>query len=254
MLLGAWLLVRAVRLRRDRPGFLPCALTAAFFLLVEALIGAGTVLTGLTGDNVSVARGLLVAFHLLNSLLLVGALTLTTVYAYPDQTWPPAWTGQYGLKILMGVGLLGMMALMFSGGIAAMGNTMFPPESLQQGLVEDFSPQAHPLIRLRILHPFLALGVGAYLWVSYAVSGWIKPVAQVKRYRTLLLIVYGLQLLVGVGNLALLGPIVLQLLHLALAVGSFALWTVVTWLTLSIPQSNVATFRVPWHAKETQPT
>ena len=51
------------------------------FLLVEALIGAGTVLAGLTGDNVSTARGLLVAFHLLNSLGLMGVLALATLYA-----------------------------------------------------------------------------------------------------------------------------------------------------------------------------
>ena len=127
LLFGIWLLVKAVRLRHELPGFLPFAIISAIFLLFEALIGAGAVLTGLTGDNASVARGLLVAFHLLNSMLLVGALALATVHAYPGRTWPPVWTGQTGLKILISVSLLGMMILMFSGGIAAMGNTMFPP-------------------------------------------------------------------------------------------------------------------------------
>ena len=107
LLMGIWLLVKAIRLRHDLPGFLPFAIISAIFLLFEALIGAGTVLTGLTGDNVSVVRGLLVAFHLLNSMLLVGALALTTVHAYPGQTWPPDWTGQTGLKMLIGVCLLG---------------------------------------------------------------------------------------------------------------------------------------------------
>ena len=202
----------------------------------------------------SVARGLWVAFHLLNSVLLVGALALTTVHAYPGYTWPPVWTGQSGLKILLSVGLLGMMVLMFSGGIAAMGNTMFPPESLQEGLSEDFNRHAHPLIRLRILHPFLALGVGGYLWVSHAVAGWLKPIPQVRRFRDLLLGVYGAQLLVGAANLAMLGPLPLQLLHLALAVGAFALWAVVAWLTLSSPQTGSVILSAPWQAKEAQPT
>ncbi len=250
LLMGVWLLARAIRLRHDLPGFMPCAVAAMSFLTIEALIGAGTVLTGLTGDNVSVARGLLVAFHLLNSLLLMGALALTTVYAYPGHPWPPVWAGQTGLKILMGVGLLGMMVLMFSGGIAAMGNTMFPPESLQAGLAEDFSASSHPLIRLRILHPFLAIGVGVYLWLSHAAVGWLKPVAQVKRYRDWLLWIYGLQLLVGAANLALLGPIALQLLHLVLAIGAFVLWTVVAWLTLSMPRTRTVVFPMPWQAKE----
>lgn len=254
LLMGIWLLLKAVRLRHDLPGFLPFAVISAIFLLFEALIGAVTVLTGLTGDNVSVARGLLVAFHLLNSMLLVGALALTTAHAYPGRTWPPVWTDQTGLKILISVGLLAMMILMFSGGIAAMGNTMFPPESLQEGLSEDFSSAAHPLIRLRILHPFLGIGVGVYLWLSFVATGWLKPAPQIRRFRNLLLAVYGLQLLVGTVNLAMLGPIPLQLLHLALAVAAFALWSVVGWLTLSAPRTGRVVPSVPWQTKEIQPS
>ena len=144
LLMGIWLLVKAIRLRHVLPGFLPFAIISAIFLLFEALIGAGTVLTGLTGDNVSVARGLLVAFHLLNSMLLVGALALTTIHAYPGRTWPPVWAGQTGLKTLIGISLLGMMIVMFSGGIAAMGNTMFPPESLQEGTDRRLQPSGPP--------------------------------------------------------------------------------------------------------------
>ena len=254
LLFGIWLLVKAVRLRHELPGFLPFAIISAIFLLFEALIGAGTVLTGLTGENVSVARGLLVAFHLLNSMLLVAALALATVHAYPGRTWPPVWTGQTGLKILIGVSLLGMMILMFSGGIAAMGNTMFPPESLQEGLTDDFSRQAHPLIRLRILHPFLAIGVGVFLWISHALTGWLKPTPQARRFRNLLLVVYAVQLLVGTVNLAMLGPIPLQLLHLALAVAAFGLWSVVGWLTLSSSPTGSFIPSVPWQAKEIQPS
>ena len=239
LLIGVWLLIRAFRTRHTLPGFLPWALASCCFLAVEALIGAGTVLTGLTGDNVSVARGLLVAFHLLNSLLLIGALALTTVHAYPSDPKSMDWSGPRGLNLLMILGLLGMMVVMFSGGIAAMGNTMFPPESLQSGLAADFDASAHPLIRIRILHPFLAVGVGAYLWLSYALSGRIKPLAQVKNFRTILAGVYGLQLFVGTANLAMLGPMILQLLHLAIAIVAFALWSVVTWLTLSTPQSGM---------------
>ncbi|MCY4079349.1 MAG: COX15/CtaA family protein [Caldilineaceae bacterium] len=253
LIMGVWLLVKAVRLRHDLPGFLPFAIASAAFLLIEALIGAVTVLTGLTGDNVSVARGLLVAFHLLNSLFLVGALALTTVYAYPGRTWPPAWTGQTGLKILFAVGMLGMMLLMFSGGISAMGNTMFPSESLQEGLREDFSAASHPLIRLRILHPFLGIGVGVYLWVSYALTGWFKRAPQVRPFRKMLLLVYVVQLLVGTVNLAMLGPIPLQILHLALAVAAFALWSVVGWLTLSAPRAGSFAPSMPWQTKEVQP-
>ena len=54
------------------------------FLILEALLGAATVLLGLTGDNATVGRGLLVATHLVNSVLLIGALTATLIYARPN--------------------------------------------------------------------------------------------------------------------------------------------------------------------------
>ena len=222
----------AMRLRHSRRGFFCMARLAFLFLLVEALIGAITVLSGLTGDNVSVARGLLVAFHLLNSLLLTGVLALTTLHAYPGQVWPPAWQGKGGLLWLTGLGLLGMLLLMFTGGIAAMGNTMFPPESLESSLAEDFGAQSHPLIRLRILHPLLGIGVGAWLWLSLAWAAARHPVAQARPFRNLLAGVYALQLLVGTANLALLGPV---LLHLGLALLAFVLWSLVSWLTLNAP-------------------
>ena len=145
---------------------------------------------------------------------------------------PPAWQGKGGLLWLTGLGLLGMLLLMFTGGIAAMGNTMFPPESLESSLAEDFGAQSHPLIRLRILHPLLGIGVGAWLWLSLAWAAARHPVAQARPFRNLLAGVYALQLLVGTANLALLGPV---LLHLGLALLAFVLWSLVSWLTLNAP-------------------
>jgi len=235
--MGVWLLSTALRNRTALPLLLRFAVASMSFLVIEALIGAGTVLTGLTGDNVSVGRGLLVAFHLVNSLLLMGALALATLCAYPERS-EPAPAGSAGLGLAMLLGLVGMLVLMFSGGIAAMGNTMFPPETLQAGLAEDFSRTAHPLVRLRLLHPVLAVAVGGYLWFVYGVSGWIEPDLRCRKYRRGLFGVYCLQLVVGTANLALLGPVVLQLLHLALAILSFALWSIVTWLTWTVARDQ----------------
>ena len=63
--------------------------------------------------------------------------------------------------------------------------------------------------------------------MSHALTGWLKPTPQARRFRNWLLAVYAVQLLVGTVNLAMLGPIPLQLLHLALAVAAFGLWSVV---------------------------
>ncbi len=226
LVLGVWLLWHAWQRRREHGGFFVFASASFAFLLVEALLGAVTVLFGLTGENASMQRGVLVAVHLVNSLLLVGALTGTVVFA---RRRPPAWPLRLGrqgaLATVLGLGLAGMLVLIFSGGIAAMGNTIFPSESLRQGIAADFDPNSHLLIRLRILHPLIAITVGTYLFVGLGLSWWLKPTSEARRSARALFAVYVLQLIIGTANLAFLAPIVLQLLHLAVAVLSFALLT-----------------------------
>jgi cytochrome c oxidase assembly protein subunit 15 len=232
LLLGLWLLVRAWRFQRENPPLFTWAACAFFFLVVEALLGAATVLLGLTGDNATVGRGLMVATHLVNSLLLVGTLCAALVYALPNAPGPVRIRSQPLVTTVLAVGLVGMLVLMFSGGIAAMGNTIFPSESLAAGIAADFDPTSHLLIRLRILHPLIAISVGLYLFLSLGLSWWLKPVARAKRTAQTLLGVYAVQLLVGTLNLALLAPVTLQVLHLGLAVAAFALLSVFAVYTL----------------------
>jgi len=224
--LGVWLLVRAIRTRKESAGFSTFAYAAFYFLIMEALLGAVTVVFGLTGDNQSLARGVLVAVHLVNSLLLIGTLTGMVVFSRPR---PPAWPLRLGrqgaLATVLGLGLVGMLVLIFSGGIAAMGNTMFPSTSLQQGFAADFNPASHTLIRLRILHPLIAITVGTYLFVGLGLSWWLKPTPSARRTAQVLLGVYVAQLAVGTANLAFLAPMALQLLHLTMAVLAFSLLT-----------------------------
>lgn len=223
LLLGAWLLSRAFRARRERPGLWVFAAAAFALLIVEALLGAATVLFGYTGENASMGRGLMVATHLVNSMLLVGALAGTVAYATGRARWPLGVSRQGALATALAVGLIGMLIVMFSGGIAAMGNTIFPSASLGEGLAADFDPSSHPLIRLRILHPLIAVTVGIYLFVSLGFGWWLKPAPQGARLVKLLFATYLTQLAVGAVNLAFLAPIALQLLHLAVAVLAFGL-------------------------------
>ena len=246
LICGLIMLIVAIRTRKSKAGFFVFATLSFIFLVIEALIGAGTVLFGLTGDNVSTARGLLVSFHLVNSLLLVGMLALAVLYSgrknanqeQPElrqpvlSLWPLKIAKQPLLSTVLGLGLLGMLILMFSGGIASMGNTMFPSDSLQEGLAADFNPESHPLIRLRILHPLIAIFVGIYLFMSLGLAWMMKPVEDAKRVAQTLLGVYIFQLLIGTLNLALLAPIALQLLHLGTAVLAFGLLSVLVAFAL----------------------
>lgn len=222
--LGAWLLVRGLRARKERPGLAAYATLAFGFLVLEALIGGATVLLGMTGENTSVARGVWVASHLVNSLLLIGALAGTVVYARRDApTYPLRLGAQANLTVALTVGLGAMLLVMFTGGIAAMGNTIFPSESLAAGLRADFDPASHLLIRLRVLHPLIAIAAGTYLFVSLGLAWWLKPVPAARRAAQALLIVYLVQLVIGVANLAFLAPLAVQVLHLSVAVAAYAL-------------------------------
>ncbi len=236
LVLGTWLVRRVWRERHEHRGAFVFGLAAFIFLLIEAGLGALTVLWGLTGDNQSTARGLMVATHLVNSLLLIGALAGTVVYTRRDRPAYPLRLAQQGplLTVLL-VGIIGMQVLMFSGGIAAMGNTMFPSESLAEGIAADFDPESHPLIRLRILHPLIAIAVGVYLFIALGLARWLKPVPHGHRLRQWLLGTYVVQLVVGTVNLALLAPIVLQMLHLGLAVAAFGLLAALSLVMLGAP-------------------
>ena len=232
LLLGVWLLWRAWQVRTEKRGLFIFATAAFVFLIIEALLGAATVLLELTGDNVSFFRGIMVATHLVNSLLLIGTLTLSVIYARKDAPGRLRIAQQGTVATVLGVALVSMLVLMFSGGIAAMGNTMFPSESLRAGLAADFDAASHILIRLRVLHPLIAITVGVYLFLSLGLSRWLKPVSEAKRVTQLLLGVYLFQLVIGVVNLALLAPIVVQLLHLMTAVLAFGLLCAVSAYTL----------------------
>lgn len=232
LLIGIWILSRVWRSRKVNPGLFVFGSASFVLLIFEALLGAATVLLGLTGDTISVARGVMVATHLVNSMLLVGALTLTVVYARQQRPWPLRLGQQGTLATALLLGLLGMLVLMFSGGIAAMGNTMFPSDSLSAGLAADFDPASHPLIRLRILHPLIAISVGVYLYVSLGFSRWVKSAPEATGTLKALVGIYLAQLVIGTLNLAFLAPVALQLLHLATAVAAFGLLSAVTVYTL----------------------
>lgn len=241
LLLGLWLLIRGWQLRNEQPGFRWFATASFVLVVVEALLGAATVLFELTGDNVSTARGIMVAAHLVNSMLLIGALSGTMVLAGKR---PPAWplklSQQPLLTTVFGLGLALMLVLMFSGGIAAMGNTMFPSENLAEGVAMDFDQESHPLVRLRILHPIIAVSVGVFLFIALGFARSNKPVAEGRVLAQVLFGVYVVQLVVGAVNFAMLAPIVLQLLHLSLAVASFSLFTAVAVVTLGYPLTEPA--------------
>ena len=214
--------VLALWIFRDRPKGHPARAAAAgslVFILGEAALGAGLVLFRLVAENESVARAFFMAAHLANTFVLLAFLALA---AHWSGDAPPlrretvareGWLFALGAVALVGVGK--------TGAIAALGDTLYPAQSILGGLAQDLSPTAHFLVRLRIAHPIVAVA-GALVVVF--LSGRVLQAAGDPPTRRGAWVVPGLalaQIAAGVANVALLAPVWMQLVHLLLA---DALW------------------------------
>jgi len=184
-------------------------------MIVEALLGAGLVLFGLVADDDSVARAVVMGLHLVNTLLLLGALALAAWWASGGRSFRLG--GHAGMGLVLGIGVLGMLVLGVSGAITALGDTLFPASSLREGIAMDFSPTAHVLLRLRVFHPVIAVATGVYLAFAAAMAALVRPLPMVKRLAVALVGLFVLQIGLGFLNLYLLAPVWIQLVHLFVA-------------------------------------
>lgn len=190
------------------------ALWVTIFMLGEAAIGAGIVLFELVADNESMARALFMGVHLGNTFLLLGALTLTAYWAGGG---PPVTLGGQGRRLrLAALALAGTLLVGVSGAVAALGDTLFPAESLAEAIRQDLSPTSHILIQLRVSHPLVAVIVSLGL-LYYIGTVRQDPRRPQRHWPNLLNLLIFVQLTAGAINVVLLAPIWMQLLHLLLA-------------------------------------
>ncbi|MCY4513329.1 MAG: COX15/CtaA family protein [Bdellovibrionales bacterium] len=194
------------------------ALAAGLLILVEALIGAVLVLASLTGSDSSNLRVAVLAFHLINSLLLVAVLTLC---------WQNAFSERITVKKphIYFVCIFPILAL--TGSIASLAGTLFPSESLIQSFLLDFLPESHITLKLRPLHPLLALGFAAFCLIAFAEKK--KALA-------------GMALIAvcsGIATLIFLSPTWLKLSHLFIA---YTFWIVLVKNTFDGHPNHKKTF------------
>ncbi len=209
------LLVWALRAFPRRHAARRYASASLVFMLLEAAVGAGLVLLELVAHNDSMARAWVMGVHLINTFLLLGALTLT---AWTGRGAPgPRLRGSGVPGLFLAVATVAMLLLGASGGITALGDTLFPAGSLADGVAQDFSPTAHFLVRLRVLHPLLAVCTAGWLIVTSAITYGMRRSPAVRRAAAATVGLVVAQLFAGVVNLLLLAPVPLQLVHLLLA-------------------------------------
>jgi heme A synthase len=231
----------AVVVYKQRPAGHPARRAAAAsvaFILTEAAVGAGLVLFQLVAENESVARALFMAVHLVNTFLLLACLTLTAHWCGDDRPARPDTAAREGWSL--SAGALALLAVGTSGAVAALGDTLYPAQSILGGLAQDLSPTAHFLVRLRVAHPVLALA--GSLAVAF-VAGRVLQTAEdagVRRMAWTVPILALVQIAAGLANVALLAPVWMQIVHLLLADALWIAYVLLAARMLALPLRHTA--------------
>ena len=206
------------------------AIISFIFIITEALVGAGLVLTGNTAETLTATRPFWMAGHLINTFILLAFLSLTAWFATGGKSFDLRAQPKVLFFLLLAV--VGILLVGLSGSIAALSSMLFPSETLTEGLAKDFSSTSHILLRLRVSHPILSIAVGVYL---VFLAGWLKARAKenisVTRWANALAILVLIQFASGAVTLLTLAPIVMQIVHLLLA---DAVWISFVLLSASV--------------------
>ncbi len=178
------------------------AVWSGVLLVSEALLGAVLVLGGYVDRNTSDIRVLVQCVHFTNTMLLLGALTLTWWWLRT----PYASAGLARARTLAWVALALTILTGATGSVAALADTLFPSASLREGLAQDFAANAPLLLHMRWLHP------------AAAVLAFVAAIVLCRRLSRNAALWIGalvmLQIALGVADMLALAPVVLQVLHL----------------------------------------
>lgn len=191
-------------------------LALLILMILEALLGALLVKGQLVTENDSVLRLIAMSFHQLNSFLLTGVTYLLySLASTADQNKT--------LNLPRPV-LFAFLILPMTGAVAALSSTLFPTISIWQGIVDDFSHDQHLFIRLRVLHPALAITIA----LSFVYFLYVKN-------QTRLALEFLAAVAIGVITLLTLSPVYLKLAHLLMA---HYLWARLIQMFVSLPDSS----------------
>ena len=188
------------------------AVMTLVFTITEALIGRQLVKSGLVNESTDISRLLVMPLHLVNTSLLLfsGVMTAESIrYGdAPRQQLSPE------LKRRGILYLTGLTIVLITGAIAALGSHLLPSESLLHGLTHDLAPDSHPAVRLRILHPLLALALPILMLLFAQLSGIAVRGSSQARWYSRFSITLVVAMGIGLSTISLLAPVWLKLTHL----------------------------------------
>jgi heme A synthase len=215
VVLLVWALLVYPRGHRVRSG----AGVTMLLMVAEALIGAGLVLFELVAHDASMKRALSISLHLINTFLLLASTATTAWWASGGR--PLRLRGQPGagsaVTIILGVLLAAMLVVGASGAVTALGDTLFPTPSLAAGIAQDFAPGSHLFVRLRAIHPMLAMTTAGAIVVAMGLVRSLRPARAVGILSRVAASLAIAQVAAGIADVLTRAPTAMQLVHLALA-------------------------------------
>jgi len=214
------------------------AFFSLIFMVVESLLGAGLVLFERVATDVSYARAVWMAAHLLNTFILLMWITLTAWWASGGARFPLRGQGWTGLAVL---GALVLMAVIgMSGAVTALGDTL-----LHLNVIHTNPIVGETLLALRVYHPTLAVGIALYMIVVLTRLMLDRPSPAAFRLGVGFNLLYVAQLGLGLLNVWLKAPVWMQLVHLLV---SDILWIMLVVFSATVlatrPQEKVAPVQV----------
>lgn len=221
------LLVWAFRLKPALKFVRRMAIMSFVFILIEGGLGAMLVRLELVEDNASTLRAVVIALHLVNTLILLLWLSLTAWGAWVQREDGLRVLADARMRLLTVVALIGFSIMSAMGAVTALGDTLF----LSGVIGNEPDGAQHFLISLRAWHPILAIIISVFL---LGLGYWLlrrktSPVLE-NLTRSMMLLVT-LQVGVGVLNIFLQAPVWMQVTHLLIA---DTLWIVLVIMTAEI--------------------
>ena len=187
---------------------------AGAFFIGEVIIGAVLVLAGWVDQDASIGRTIVVPLHLVNTFLLLGAVVLVVHVAHGGR-WPRLDVRRLSNRI--GLVVLGTMLLIgVTGGLNALADSLFPADTLLEGIKAEFGSAAPFLVRVRTIHPVVAIAGGLIIVLALR-SPSFDPAGLVRRQADAAALLVGIEAAIGILNVALLTPVEIQLVHLLVA-------------------------------------
>jgi heme A synthase len=186
------------------------------FIVAESLLGAGLVTFEWVAANDSQERVYVMAFHLVNTFMLLGVMTLTAWFASGGAA--PRVRGRRRLVVPLMLVVLGVVVVGASGAVTALGDTLV----LTEGVQPEDSPVVARLMASRWYHPSVAVAV--FFLVAFVGM-------KNRTFGRPLVLLYLVQLGLGAVNVYLKAPVWMQLMHLAVSDG---IWILLVLLVATI--------------------